>query len=163
MSESPDFDAQDGAEALDETTVDEEDRFSEGRTFDELPDVIDLTQAEGDRDEDEALALDADEFDEEAVDDDDTEEDHELDYRAATDEHEDDLDGLGPVDGFNEDALPRRNIEGLGEEVRDANEAQGGEDDFTDFQARDVGDGDLKQMGYAEDRSGETLAKPDRD
>ena len=163
MSETPDFDAQDSAEALDETMVDEEDRFSEGRTFDELPDVIDLTQADGDRDDDEALALDADEFDEEAVDDDDLEEDHELDYRAATDEHEDDLDGLGPVDGFNEDALPPRNIDGLDEEVRDADEAQGGEDDFTDFQAHDVGDGDLKQMGYAEDRSGETRAKPDRD
>ena len=159
MSESPDFDAQDGAEALDETMVDEEDRFSEGRTFDELPDLIDLTQADGDRDEDEAMALDANEFDEDALDDDDLEEDHELDYRAATDEHEDDLDGLGPVDGFDEDALPARDIEGL-DEVRDASEAQGGEDDFTDFQAKNLGDEDLQRMGYSENRKGEILAKP---
>src|SRR4051794_13079222 len=119
-----DFDPQDQAEALDEsmTVGGEGDSALAGdsplsigedmRTFEELPDVLDLTQALGDRDEDEALALDADEFDEAAFDDADTEEDDELDYRAATAEREDDLDGQGPDDGFNEDRLSARDIEG---------------------------------------------------
>jgi hypothetical protein len=131
------------------------------RTFEELPDVLDVTQAVGDRDDDEALALDADEFDPDAIDDGDTEEDNELDYRAADEEHEDDLDGLGPEDGYNDDQLDTEEIEGLDQEVRDAEGVSGGEDDFTNFQARDVADEDLKRMGYAEDRGGETRAKPD--
>ena len=133
------------------------------RTFEELPDVEDVTQAVGDRDDDEALALDADEFDEEAIDDDDLEEDNELDYHAATEEHEDDLDGLGPEDGFNEDRLDTRSeIDGLAEQVADADQVSGGEDDFTNFQSRNVDDDDLKRLGYSEDRGGKTLAKPDR-
>lgn len=155
-----DGDAQDNAEALDETNLDLNEEMNELRTFEELPDLLDLTTADGDRDDDEALALDADEFDPEAIDDGDLEEDHELDYRAATEEREDDIDGLGPEDGFNEDALSARDIEGL-DEVRDADLAEGGEDDVTDFQASRVGDDDLKQMGYAENRDGEARAKPD--
>jgi hypothetical protein len=155
-----DFDSQDGAEALDETNYNEDD-IGEMRTFEELPDVLDVTQAEGDRDDDEALALDADEFDEDAIDDNDTEEDHELDYRAATGEREDDLDGQGPEDRFDEDAVSARSIDGL-DEVGDADSVEGGEDDVTDFQARDVGDADLRRMGYSERRGGETLAKPDK-
>ncbi|MGA0604528.1 hypothetical protein ACO2Q0_00885 [Phenylobacterium sp. VNQ135] len=167
-----DFDPQDQAEAFDESmTVGGEGSVALGgdsplavgeemRTFEELPDVEDLTQLMGDRDDDEAVALDADEFDPDAVDDRDFEEDNELDYHAATEEHEDDLDGLGPDDGFNDHRVLRSEIDGL-DEVRDADEAEGGEDDFTDFQARDVSDADLKDMGYSEDRGGETRAKPD--
>lgn len=169
-----DFDPQDQAETFDEsmTVGGEGDSPLAGdsplgmgedmRTFEELPDVEDVTQRLGDRDDDEALALDADEFDPDAVDDGDFEEDNELDYHASTEEHEDDLDGLGPDDGFNDHRVLRSEIEGL-EEVRDADEAEGGEDDFTDFSARDVSDDDLKYMGYAEDRGGETRAKPDED
>jgi len=167
-----DFDPQDQAEAFDESmTVGGEGSVgladdspfgvgAEMRTFEELADVEDLTQLIGDRDDDEARALDADEFDPDTVDDGDFEEDNELDYRAATDEHEDDLDGLGPDDNFNDHRILRREIEGL-DEVRDAGEAEGGEDDFTDFQARNLSDDDLKDMGYSEDRGGETRAKPD--
>jgi len=164
-----DFDEQDQSEVFDETnSTDGGDigevrgyaEASERRTFEERPDVEDLTQLIGDRDDDEALALDADEFDPDAVDDGDFEEDNELDYRAATEEHEDDLDGLGPDDGFNDHRVLRSEIEGL-DEVRDADEAEGGEDDFTDFQARDLSDDDLKDMGYSEDRGGDTRAKPD--
>jgi hypothetical protein len=167
-----DFDAQDQAEALDESmTVGGEGDSGLGgdspfkvgedmRTFEELPDLLDLTQAEGDRDEDEALALDADEFDEDAIDDTDTEEDNELDYRAATEEHEDDLDGQGPDDGFNEDRLSARDIDGLGE-VGDADTVEGGEDDVTDFQATNLSDADLQGMGYSETKGGVTRAKPD--
>lgn len=162
-----DFDPQDQAETFDETnTVGGEgvdsalEPAGEMRTFEELPELLDVTRADGDRDDDEALALDADEFDEDAVDDGDFEEDNELDYRASTEEHEDDLDGLGPEDGYDDAQVSAQEIDGL-HEVRDAGEAEGGEDDFTDFQAKDVGDEDLKAMGYSEDRGGQTRAKPD--
>ncbi|ENZ79021.1 MULTISPECIES: hypothetical protein [Caulobacter] len=46
------WDEQDGAEALDEDVVG---RDGELRTFEELPDVLDVTQAEGDADDDDAL------------------------------------------------------------------------------------------------------------
>jgi hypothetical protein len=130
------------------------------RTFEELPDVLDVTQVAGDRDDDEALALDADEFDEDAIDEDaELEEDNELDYRAATEEREDDLDGLGPEDRFNEDRLSARDVDGL-DEVADADLAEGGEDDVTDFQATEVSDQDLQTMGYSEAGPSGTRAKP---
>jgi len=151
-------DPQDGAEALDEDNLELESQRNERRTFEELPDVEDLTQAEGDRDDDEAVALDADEFDPDAVTDADLEDDNELEYRAATEEHEDDLDGLGPEDSFNEDRLAKGQIDGL-ELVQDADQVEGGEDDVTDFQRTDVSDADLDAMGYSETKGGETRAK----
>jgi hypothetical protein len=158
-----DSEPQDGAEALDETNYDLSEGVGEMRTFEELPDVLDVTQADGDRDDDEALALDADEFDEDSVDDNDTEEDHELNFRAATEEREDDLDGQGPDgDGYNEDRLSARNVEGL-DQVGDADTVEGGEDDVTDFQATNLSDADLQSMGYSEaGRNGGVRAKPDR-
>jgi len=45
-------DDQDGAEAMDEDVVGRDGEF---RTFEELPDVLDVTQAEGDADDDDAL------------------------------------------------------------------------------------------------------------
>jgi hypothetical protein len=171
-----DFDPQDQAETLDESmTVGGEGSVALGgdsplaigedmRTFEELPDVLDVTQVAGDRDDDEALALDADEFDEDAIDDDDLEEDNELDYRAATQDREDDIDGLGDEDSYDDDQLDMaEEVEGLDEEVGDADTVTGGEDDFTNFQAKAVADEDLKRMGYSEDRGGETRAKPDED
>lgn len=161
MSESPDFDAQDQAEALDESNtvggegdvgLGGESPFRVGedmRTFEELPDLLDLTRADGDRDEDEALALDADEFDEDAVDDNDTEEDDELNYRAATAEREDDIDGLGPEDGFAEDRHPASDVAGLSL-VADADAVEGGEDDVTNFESDGADDEDLQELGYGE-------------
>jgi len=46
------WDGQDGAETMDEDVVGRDGEF---RTFEELPDVLDVTQAEGDADDDEAL------------------------------------------------------------------------------------------------------------
>ena len=154
-------DPQDGAEALDETNYDLSEGVGEMRTFEELPDVLDVTQAAGDRDDDEALALDADEFDEDAFDDADTEEDNELDFHAASEEREDDLDGQGPEDGYNEDRVSAGSVDGL-DQVGDAETVEGGEDDVTDFQATNLSDADLQTMGYSESRGGETRAKPDR-
>ena len=167
-----DFDPQDQAEAFDESMTvggegssalggDSSLEGAETRTFEDLPDVEDLTQLMGDRDADEALALDADDFDEATIDDADFEEDNELDYRAVDQEHEDDLDGLGPEDGYDAGEVSATEIDGL-REVRDAGEAEGGEDDFTDFQARRLSDEDLKSLGYSEDRDGEVRARPDR-
>ena len=170
----PDFDPQDQAEVFDESnTVGGEGAAAQGgdspvevgedmRTFEELPDVLDMMQKVGDRSDDEALALDADEFEEDAVGDGDLEEDDELDYHASDEEHEDDIDGLGAEagsQGIDEDAIEPDEIEGL-DEVRDADAVSGGEDDFTNFQAKNVSDEDLKRMGYSEDRGGETRAKP---
>ena len=170
----PDFDPQDLAETFDESmTVGGEGDVSlagdspvtpaeDMRTFEEMPDVYDVTTRAGDRDEEEELALDADEFDPDAFDDEDIEDDNELDYGAVDAEYEDDLDGLGaePGGGFDDDQLTASDIEGL-DEVRDGDEVEGGEDDFTNFSARNVGDEDLRRMGYSETRDGETRAKPD--
>jgi hypothetical protein len=46
------WDEQDGAEALDEDVVGRDGEF---RTFEELPDVLDVTKAEGDADDEAAL------------------------------------------------------------------------------------------------------------
>ena len=169
------FDSQDQAETFDESNVvgGEGDVSLGGdspvtpaedmRTFEELPDVEDVTQAVGDADDEEAIALDADEFDPDAITDNDFEEEDELDYHAATEEHEDDIDGLGPEDGFNEDRLDARSeIEGLAEDVEDADSVSGGEDDFTNFQSRNVDDDDLKRLGYSEDTPKGVRAKPDK-
>lgn len=56
------WDGQDGAEALDEDVVGKD---GELRTFEELPDVLDVTQAEGDADDDDALI--AEELDDEEI------------------------------------------------------------------------------------------------
>jgi hypothetical protein len=174
-NDDEDFDGQELAETFDESmTVGSEDDdllaedgyrgFGEDRrTFEELPDVYDVTSRAGDRDQDEELALDADEFNPEAFDDEDAEDDNELDYAAADAEREDELDGLGAeagADAVEEATALTSEIEGL-DEIRDRDEVTGGEDDFSNFSARNVGDEDLKRMGYSEIRDGEARAKPD--
>lgn len=155
-SDRDDFDSQDQSEALDESnTIGDGDQgevrsFADADargTFEEMPDVVDLLQVAGDRDADEAVALDAVEFDPDAIDDADLEEDDELDYRAATAEHEDDIDGQGPEDGFDETRMASDQIEGQ-DEIRDAADAEGGEDDTTDYASTNVSDSDLKDLGY---------------
>lgn len=145
-----DFDPQDQAETRDETFLDEAEEVSEMRTFEELPDLLDVTQLQGDRDEDEALALDADEFDEDAFDDEDLEEDDELHYRAATRDDDDFYDdGKLSATEYDDDEIEDSDIiEGLNEEVADADLVTGGEDDFTNFQSKNVADEDLERMGY---------------
>ena len=46
------YDEQDGAEAMDDDVIGKDGEF---RTFEELPDVLDVTQAEGDENDDDAL------------------------------------------------------------------------------------------------------------
>jgi len=157
-----DLDSQDSAEALDETVLDENEGLGEMRTFEELPELFDVTRANGDRDEDEGRALDAADFDDDAIDDSDTDEDDELDYRAATHEREDDIDGLGAEDGFDEDAMDlASSIEGLDEEVADASLVSVVAEEIKKKQSRNLSDEDLQRMGYSENRKGVMLAKPD--
>jgi hypothetical protein len=156
----PAFESQDQAETFDESnTAGGEgdvplagdsplDIGEDMRTFEELPEVEDVTRAEGDADDDEAIALDADEFDPDAIQDRDFEEDDELDYHASDAEHEDDIDGLGPELGSEPLRRGRSEISGL-DEVRDAGEAQGGEDDFSNFEADALDEDDLQNLGYA--------------
>jgi AAA ATPase containing von Willebrand factor type A (vWA) domain len=152
LREDDGYDDQDGAEAFDEAMLDDHEEVNEMRTFEELPDLFDATAAEGDRDDDEAVALDADEFDEEAFDDADLEEDDELHYRAAaSDEQEDD-------DGFDDDLVEPDSIEGL-DQVADADQVSGGEDDFTNFQAKGLSDDDLQRMGYAQSAPADAQAE----
>jgi hypothetical protein len=162
---SDDGDDQERAEALDEDNTDDREEVNEMRTFEEMPDVYDVTQRTGDRDDDEGLALDSGDFTDEvaeAMGDELLEEDDELDYRAEADDEEEDeiraLDG-----GFDEDQLDDEEIEGLDEDVQDADTVTGGGDPFTKFQSKGLNDDDLKQLGYAEDRNGETRAAPDVD
>ena len=94
-------------------------------------------------DEDEARALDAEDFDEDEFDDDALEEDDELDYRASADDSEEDDDNK-----FDDDQVEPDSIDGL-DEVADADLVAGGEDDFTNFQSKALSDEDLRRMGYA--------------
>lgn len=157
------FDPQDQAEAHDESNLvggegDHGGRvrtFGEGddmRTFEELPEVMDMTQAVGDRSEDAEVALDADEFDEDAFGDGDLDDEDEDAYAAGSADSDiyDDESSEDVVDDFDEDRVSAEEIEGLSE-VRDADEATGGEDDFTNFQSKNVGDEDLRRMGYLDD------------
>jgi hypothetical protein len=137
------YDDQDGAEVFDETNLDDREENNEMRTFEELPDVLDVTSAEGDRDEHEALALDADEFDEDAIDDEDLEEDNELDYRAVAEDDDEDDHRADYENHTDPDS-----IDGL-DEIADAESVSGGEDDFTNFQSKGVDDENLVSMGYA--------------
>jgi hypothetical protein len=121
-------DPQDQAEVADETN------FSESgesfMTLEDLDDVLDVTRAEGDEDEDD--------FDEDNIDDEDLEEDDELHYRAVS-EDDDEGDEAAVSSGDEIDGLY---------EVRDASEATGGEDDFTNFEARRIDDDGLDRLGY---------------
>lgn len=135
------YDEQDGAETYDESNLDDHEGLNEMRTFEELPDLLDVTSARGDRDEDEALALDANEFDEDAFTDADLEDDDELHYRAAVSDEDEEQDAF-------DDRVDPDSIDGL-EKVADAELVSGGEDDFTNFQSKGLSDEDLDRMGYA--------------
>ena len=52
------YDGQDSAETMDDDVIGRDGEF---RTFEELPDVLDVTQAEGDADDEEIIELEQDE------------------------------------------------------------------------------------------------------
>ena len=149
------YDDQDNAEAFDETNLDDREGLGEMRTFEELPDLLDVTRADGDRDEDEALALDAAEFDQDAIEDDDPAEDDELNYRTVPRDEDDD------EDAFDEDQVAAGSIDGL-DQIGDAELVSGRRDGFTRFQSKGLSDEDLDRMGYARpDRPAASAARKD--
>lgn len=91
-----DSDAQERAEVLDETNLTED--GEESANFDEIEDVIDLTSAKGDEDEDE--------FDEDEIDDDDLEDDAD-DYRLIAEEDVDLDDLADDLEAEGDSAHPR--------------------------------------------------------
>ena len=130
------FDAQDRAEAYDEDNVTEGD---ERRTFEEFDDVLDVTQALGDAEDDEAL--DAGDYDPDDLGDDELEEDEDrVEMRVLSEDVDD-------TDGFDEDDPGEDAIEGL-DLVADAESVEGAEDDFTNFQAKGLSDQDIERLGY---------------
>jgi len=144
-------DPQDRAEVEDETHLTEDaDEFA---TLEEAPDVYDATRAEGDEDDEDALAADAADLDVDALDEEQIEED-ELDDRP--DDYQPEVEwaeasGDDEADVAAEDALPAGVIEGL-DEVADADSVEGGEDDFTNFQSKRLDDADLDALGYRRHR-----------
>jgi hypothetical protein len=91
-----DSDPQDSAEVFDEDNYNTNEQLNEMKTFEEMPDVLDVTTAVGDRDDEEAIALDAADFDEASFDREaELEEDNELDYRASAEDEGEDAARLG--------------------------------------------------------------------
>ncbi|MBV9509203.1 MAG: primosomal protein [Caulobacteraceae bacterium] len=146
-----DFDAQDGAEVLDETNLTED--GDDLANFDEIEPVLDVTRAEGDEAEDDEDAVAASDYPREDLDRLEADEDeldppedaYEADIGLAAGEEDEDE---GVHAGFDEDRRPAGDIEGLGA-VGDADSVEGGEDDFTNFQSRRLDDKDLEDLGYS--------------
>ncbi|MCC7266762.1 MAG: hypothetical protein IT546_05400, partial [Caulobacteraceae bacterium] len=129
------FDAQDRAEAYDEDNVTEGD---ERRTFEEFDDVLDVTRRLGDAEDDEAL--DAGDYDPDDLGDEDLEEDeNRVEMRVLSAEIEE--------GEFDDDDPGADSIQGL-DLVADADEVEGAEDDFTNFQSRGLSDEDIERLGY---------------
>ncbi len=150
-------DPQDRAETADETHLNED--KGEFTTLEEAPNAYDDTAA--DDDDEAAVAQDESEFDD--ADAEDLEEDDDTD---ANDELDDTPDEFQPevewaeaseekgdeAQTSVEDALEGDEIEGL-DQVGDADSVEGGEDDFTNFQSRKLGDDQLDELGYDGERS----------
>jgi hypothetical protein len=144
-------DPQDQAETADETHLNEDkDEFT---TLEEAPNAFDDTARDDDDVElaptDESQFTDADD---EYEDDDDTDANDELDDTPDEFQPEVEWAEASEQDGDQaqdsvDDALGGDEIEGLNE-VRDAGSVEGGEDDFTNFQSRRLGDKQLNELGY---------------
>ena len=147
-------DAQDLAETFDETHLTDDDDHDDVN-LDHVEDVLNSTAAEGDADDDEAL--DEADFDLEAIDDDAVEDD-ELDdqpdlFQPEDPGVEDDEDEAAAV----EERLSDSDVEGL-DQVGDADLVEGGEDDVTDFQSRNLSDQQIAELGYATDATPAQIA-----
>lgn len=169
LPDQPDIDDQDQSEVFDEDNYDLQDAASstERRTFEEMPDVLDVTAAAGDEDDDEALI--GEELDDEEI------VQLEADQQDA-DTEDDDLQARMPegVHGDSErpteaaeilldeeaglDAADRRSDPGGGDEVEMV--YAGGMDNFAEGQANPsaleaerLADDDIEALGYAGDEA----------
>lgn len=127
MPTDTDYDAQDSAEVLDETNLTDD---GEGiANFDEIDDVLDVTQAEGDSDEDEE---DVDEL----LDDEDL------------DDIVDDLEGGRDDEGLDIDREPLDAV-AADEDVEDSVSDE--DDSAADFESTTLADDDIEALGYAKE------------
>jgi len=155
-------DPQDRAETADETHLNEDaDEFT---TLEEAPNAYDATAA--DDDDVELAPQDESEFDDQEAsdveDDDDTDANDELD--DTPDEFQPEVEWAeasetagDEAEAAAEDALDGDEVEGL-DQVGDADSVEGGEDDFTNFQSRSLGDEQLDELGYDGERPARTPA-----
>ncbi|HYH21906.1 MAG TPA: hypothetical protein VD995_25145 [Azospirillum sp.] len=142
------YDEQDQSEVFDEDNLDEADAgapTNEFKTFEEIPDVIDVTSARGDGDED-VDALDEADFDAAAVDDEDLEDEMEAVASDGYDESDlddsTDLDRLQGVDDQESDEAPLvyvGDVEGL----------RGAQSSAAHFESRaELAEDDVEDLGY---------------
>ena len=163
-SDLPDFDEQDQAEVFDEDVMLDPGQgpTPDMMTFEELPDVYDVTQALGDADVDETqTARDADELEEEDLDsiggdldyDDDAEDDRladeledEPEDTAVYDDDEEDLDTADGITALQADEAELEYVENLDETTSNAGRAA------RHLESRgELSDDDLEELGYKED------------
>jgi hypothetical protein len=121
-----DYDDQDGAEALDETNL--TDDGEDIANFDQLDDVLDVTQADGDADEDDE---DLD-FDDEDVDD-----------------IDDELEGERDDEGLDVEREPLSAIAGDDQDIEDS--VSDDDDSAADFESTELADDDIESLGYADE------------
>lgn len=126
MPTDADYDAQDTAEVLDETNL--TDDGEDIANFDEIDDVLDVTQAKGDSDEDE-----------EDVDD------------LLDDEELDDI--VGDLEGGRDDEgldIEREPLDAIAGDDGDLEDSVSDEDDSAaDFESTTLADDDIEALGYA--------------
>ncbi len=123
-----DYDDQDGAEALDETNLTED--GEDIANFDELDDVLDVTQADGDADEDEDDTDDL--LDDEGLDD-----------------IDDELEGERDDEGLDIEREPLSAIAGDDEDVEGS--ISDDDDSAADFESTELADDDIEALGYADE------------
>jgi hypothetical protein len=158
MSDSDLPDEQDQAEAFDEDNFNLDgsgDASGEFKTFEELPDVFDVTRALGDSDVDEALvAEDADEIEDEELDDLDLEYDEDGEDDRLSDDIEDepedneldDDDDLDEVDGIAAQAADEAEVEYV--ENLDATSSNSGRAARHLESRGELSNEDLEELGY---------------
>lgn len=151
--EPMEFDAQDQAEVFDEETrMSDDERVEdddERLTFEEMPDVYDVTSALGDGRE--VRALDADEFRESDLDDEDLEADEDLDDMVRDELEDTAEDEDAGTDEFDErDGVTRlAGDESELEYVADVDPVTDPSDDDADkYESRTLSDAELRQLGY---------------
>jgi hypothetical protein len=154
MADTYDRDDQDQSEVFDETHTDEDD--AEFRTFEETPDVYDVTQRLGDSRD--VSALDADEFADGGLDDEDLEEDEDVDDSPRDeleDEDEENDYGDDPDDRDGVDLAPSGDAEveftGDVDAVTDPDD-----EDAEKYESSRVSDEDLRMLGYPDQPDEET-------
>jgi hypothetical protein len=150
MSDTYDYDDQDQSEVFDEDNTEgqpADGREVEFKTFEELPDVFDVTSRVGDaRDIEE---LDAADFDEDAIDDEDLEEEDEVVDDDVYDEtDEEDVMDLDEADGVTAQASDEVEIV----YQADVTDRRGAQSSAAHFESRgELETDDLEDLGYVDE------------